>query len=61
MSVQSKLIISVKEARTFLGSDAAELTDEEVEELIITLTGIASTFLRKPVVPKNKQVLPSVK
>ena len=61
MSMQPKLIISVNEARKLLGKDAAELSDEDVEELIITLTGIASTFLKKPLVPKNKQVLPSVK
>ena len=61
MSVQPKLIISVTEARGFLGSDANTLSDEEIEELIITLTGIAATFLRKPLVPENKQVLPSVK
>lgn len=61
MSVQPKLIISIAKARELLGEDGATLTDEEIEEVIIALTGIAATALRKPMVPENKQVLPSVK
>lgn len=42
-----RLIISVKEARKLLGMNAATLTDDQVEQFIITLTDIASVSLQK--------------
>jgi hypothetical protein len=57
MVTQPQLIVSISEARKLLGKEARDLTDAEVEEIIIVLTGIASRFLRRVEVPKNKQVL----
>lgn len=50
MSTQSSAtlapIISVKEARKILGADAKQLSNSQVEELIILLTSMANKFLQ---------------
>lgn len=43
----SKSIITVKEARKLLGKDSGELTDNQVSEIISTLTLIAREYLYK--------------
>lgn len=50
----SHLIISVKECRKLLGKDGASLSDEQVEELIITLTEASSLLLKQALVPKKQ-------
>jgi ribonuclease HIII len=44
-SSQSPLIISVKEMRKLLGTDGKNLSDNQVIELIQTLTVVADNFL----------------
>lgn len=51
----SKPIISAKEARKLLGKDAERLSDDEVADIIITLTALASAFLRRPRFANNKE------
>lgn len=51
---QNLLLISVKEARKLLGKEAEQLSDDQVEALIITLTTVGSQFLRSNTVPKNE-------
>ncbi len=41
-----KLIISVPEARKLLGKDAHTLSDDQVKELIASLTSMAEQFLQ---------------
>ena len=41
----AELIISIKEARRLLGVDAKDMTDNQIAELILTLTSVASNFL----------------
>lgn len=53
---QQHLIISIKEARKLLGKDGEQLSDDQVEHLIITLTELSSVLLNQDVVPKNQQV-----
>lgn len=55
-SLAPPLIISVKEMRKLLGKDASAMTDDQVTELIITLTE-ASSVLLNSLVPKNQQVV----
>lgn len=40
-----KPIISVKEARKILGSDTAEMNDEEIEQVVVTLHSLAKSAL----------------
>ena len=40
-----KPIISVKEARKILGSDAVEMSDEEIEQVVATLHSLAKSAL----------------
>ncbi len=47
------LIISVKEFRKLLGSDGKDMTDEQIEDLILSLTEASSILLNQGVVPKN--------
>ncbi len=42
----SHLIISVKEARKILGKTAQEMSDDEVEKLIIDLNEIARLYFK---------------
>jgi Ca2+-binding EF-hand superfamily protein len=56
MDVKQRLIISVNEARKLLGKDGEHLTDEQVEDLILTLTGASSLLLNQNLVPKKPQV-----
>lgn len=42
----SRLIISVKEARKLLGKDYDHMTDEQIEDLIIQLDEIARLSIR---------------
>lgn len=51
----SQLIISSKQARRLLGKDAKKLSDDEVTDIIITLTALASAFLRRPSMTNHKQ------
>lgn len=44
--VDQKLSISIKEARKILGKDAANLTDNQVKDLILELSFIAEYFLQ---------------
>jgi len=48
------LIISVKEMRKLLGKDGAGMTDDQVTDLIITLTDASSRLLNATPVPKNQ-------
>lgn len=41
----SRLIISVKEARKLMGKDAVSLSDSQIEDLIITLTEASNMLL----------------
>jgi 5-bromo-4-chloroindolyl phosphate hydrolysis protein len=45
----SDLIITVKEARKLLGKDYEQMTDEQIEELIIQLDEIARLSLRQSI------------
>ncbi len=47
MAPDSRLIISVKEARKLLGKDASKMTDQEVEKLIIDLDEIARLYFKE--------------
>jgi hypothetical protein len=49
------LIISVKEARKLLGKDGLSLSDDQIEQLIITLTDVSSKALSQNTVPKIPQ------
>jgi len=40
------LIISVKEARKILGKDAHQLSDDQIQELILQFTSMANEFLQ---------------
>ncbi|MDB5180605.1 MAG: hypothetical protein JWO54_363 [Candidatus Saccharibacteria bacterium] len=42
---KTPLIISIKEMRKYLGTDAAAMSDEDVENLIMTLTEASSILL----------------
>lgn len=42
---QTGLVISVKEARKILGKKSSEMTDEQVETLIVNLQFNAESFL----------------
>ncbi len=42
----NQLVISVKEARKLLGKDGKTLSDNQVIELIQTLTAVADDFLQ---------------
>lgn len=44
-------VISVKEARKLLGKDGQELSDDQIKNLIITLTEASSLLLNQNVVP----------
>jgi hypothetical protein len=50
--IDTGLIISVKEIRKLLGQDGKFMTDEQIEELIITLTEASSMLLNQAIVPK---------
>jgi len=50
------LIISIKEARKLMGRDAVSLTDDQIEDLIITLTEASSMLLNQRMVPKKRRV-----
>ena len=54
MNASSPLIISVKEMRKFLGKDAVGMTDDQVADLIITLTDASSRLLNSMSVPKKQ-------
>lgn len=56
MNGQQHLIISIKEARKLLGKDGEQLSDDQIEHLIITLTELSSVLLNQDLVPKNNQV-----
>ncbi len=45
-SIDSRLVISVKEARKLLGESNKQLSDYQVEELILLLTSMAEKFLQ---------------
>lgn len=53
---QAKQIITVPEARKLLGVEAKTLSDDQILNLIITLTDLSSLLLGQNVVPKNPQV-----
>jgi hypothetical protein len=48
------LIISVGEARKVLGKQSENLSDDQIIDLIISLTDIASYILQLKSVPKNE-------
>jgi hypothetical protein len=50
---QNYLLITVKEARKLLGKPSEQLTDDQVEALILTLTTVGAQFLRSTMVPNN--------
>jgi hypothetical protein len=45
-SPTQKLIITVKEARKILGTDANKLSDNQIEDQITLLSSLADTFLQ---------------
>jgi hypothetical protein len=49
-SLPTTLIISVKEARKLLGQQNKDLTDDQLEKLIVDLSAIAKLYIRS--VPK---------
>lgn len=49
-TLQQTPIISVKEARKILGQEHKNLTDEQLEKLIVELSAIAKLYIRS--VPK---------
>lgn len=53
MEANVKLIISVNEARKLLGKDASILSDDQIIDYILALTGIAANYLSNVSVPKN--------
>ena len=54
--MQPKLIISLKEMRKLLGSDGKDMSDDQIELLILTLTETSSILLMHAVVPKKQRV-----
>lgn len=44
--MDSRSIISVKEARKLMGRDSQSLTDDQIIEIVDTLTDIARQFLQ---------------
>lgn len=48
-----QLIISVKEMRKLLGSDCKDMSDDQIELLILTLTDVSSMMLNQDTVPKK--------
>lgn len=49
--MQADLIISTKEARKILGKEAENLSDDQIEDLIINLQSIAKLYIQS--VPKS--------
>jgi len=49
-------IITVKEARKLLGKDGNHLSDEQIQDLVITLTELSHAQLNQKIVPKTQQV-----
>jgi hypothetical protein len=47
------LIISVNETRKLLGKDGRDLSDTQIEQLIMTLTDLSSMLLDQNMVPNN--------
>jgi len=43
---EKKLIISLPEARKLMGKDAKDLSDEELEKLIVDYTAIAKLYFK---------------
>jgi hypothetical protein len=43
---EKKLIISLPEARKLMGKDAKNLSDEELEKLIVDYTAIAKLYFK---------------
>ena len=50
------LIISIKEMRKVMGKGSESLSDNQIENLIITLTEASSILLNQKMVPKKRQV-----
>ena len=44
--MKPSLIISIKEARKLLGKEAKEMSDDQIEELIINLRSIVRNHIR---------------
>lgn len=53
--MDTRLIISVKEARKLLGAGGNLLKDDQIELLIMTLTDYSSMMLNKQKVPEIQQ------
>ena len=43
--MKEELIISIKEARKLLGRGSREMSDHQIEELILLLTSLAENYL----------------
>ena len=52
-NVAPQLIISVKEMKKLLGADGKDMTDDQIEHLIMTLTESSSMLLNQKMVPKT--------
>mgnify|MGYP000073641470 CR=1 FL=1 len=48
-----QLIISINEMRKLLGVDGKDMTDDQIEHLIMTLTESSSMLLNQKMVPKS--------
>jgi hypothetical protein len=47
-------LITVKEARKLLGAVSKDLSDDQVKDLIATLTSVAEAYISNPPVRKNQ-------
>jgi hypothetical protein len=52
--LSTPLVISVGEARKILGKQADELEDDQIIDVILSLTDIATTLLQQDYVPRNE-------
>lgn len=52
--MDAPLVISVGEARKILGKQAETLSDDQIIDLILSLTDIATHILELETVPKNE-------
>ena len=54
LCMQTKLIISVKEARKLLGKDARLFSDDQITELILIFSDLSNDILNDIIVPNNQ-------
>ncbi len=47
--VDSRLVISVKEARKLLGSSSRQMTDNDIEKMIISMSRLAKSIFQSSI------------